>query len=395
MRGEHVVHHHRVGGDEVRHRPVVREQVFEKPHRLLGQAVPHGRRELREVLHAAAVVGNEVADSQPPSAKLLGHAAGPAVLEHPPQLLLHHGGLVEPRRCRHERLIGDRIPEQKTQPRGQFHARHRLPARPVARLLDAVQKPRRREHAGQRRAESRIVLHVFGTVGLVAGEDRLTLLRGQRPTPGPGGEGDELLQMGGLSHRLGGTEGPLVAVHLVAHRLDVEKHHPRVRFVAIVVYQIREHTPMRDRVFAHEMQLGPQPLELGPASVVEQQPPQRLVNATEHEQTPLRVPRDDRLEQNSRREEPAKLRGRPGPLGGHARMHNLRHPRLRLFDHERVAALPRAGHGRPARVVHEQCLHGRRFRAALVEPHVGAEKSRQCECVEERLRQFLQVDDHL
>ena len=281
--GEHVVHHDRIGGDEVDHWPVVHEEILEEPRRLLGQAIAHGRRELGEVLQAAAVVGHEVADTQPPGAKLLGHAAGPAVFQHPAELGLHHGGLVEPRSRRHELAIRDRIPDEEAQPRRQLHVRHRLPARPAGRLLDAVEKPWRREHAGNRRPESRIVLHAFSAVITVAGEDRLAFLRGDWPTPGPGGEGDELLHVPWLGHRLGGTECPLLAVHLLSHRLDLEKHLREARFVAVIVHHLRVHPLMRHCVFAYEMQFGPQPLEFCPAGVVEEEPPQRLVVAAEHE----------------------------------------------------------------------------------------------------------------
>ena len=56
--GEDSVDDHGVGGDHSGNRAVSDQQVFEEPHRLFGQRVAQDRRELREVLQAAAVIAN-------------------------------------------------------------------------------------------------------------------------------------------------------------------------------------------------------------------------------------------------------------------------------------------------------------------------------------------------
>ena len=195
MLGENVIDNHRIGGDHVSDRTIIHQQVFEEPHRLLGQRVAHGRGELGELLQVPAVVRDEVPHAQPAGAELLGHAPHPGVLQHASQLFLHDRRLMEPCCLRPQLVVGDRVPQQEAQPRRQFVARDRLPVRPGRRLLNPVQKPRRREDAGERGAERGIMLRPFGAVGAVRRKDRLAFVGGKWPAPGAVGKGEQRLKV--------------------------------------------------------------------------------------------------------------------------------------------------------------------------------------------------------
>ena len=108
-----------------------------------------------------------------------------------------------------------------------------------------------------------------------------------------------------------------------------------------------------------------------------------------HENAGLGVPRDDRLEENRRRKEGAKLRGRPGPLGGDARMDDLRGPRVarRRFGDRLGTGAAAASGG------YQESLNRGRFWTALVDAHIRAEEPRQRERLQQRRRQFPQIDD--
>jgi len=98
-------------------------------------------------------------------------------------------------------------------------------------LLDATQKPRRGKHAGECRAERQEFLRrAFQQLDRPGNEKEIQLL----------------------------VDAVVPTVHLV-------------------------HLPIRDGVFADEVQFGPKPLELRPARLVEQQPRQRGVEAAVEE----------------------------------------------------------------------------------------------------------------
>ena len=110
MLSEDIVDDHGVGCNDVGDRTIIHEHIGEEPHRLLGQRVAHGRRELRELLQVPAVVGDEVPNAEPTGTELLSHAPHPGVLQHASQLLLHDRRLLEPRGIRSQFVVGNRIP---------------------------------------------------------------------------------------------------------------------------------------------------------------------------------------------------------------------------------------------------------------------------------------------
>ena len=63
------------------------------------------------------------------------------------------------------------------------------------RLLNPVEKPRRREDAGERGAECRIVLDAVAAIGAIGREDGGECVAGEWPTPGARGEGKQRLQV--------------------------------------------------------------------------------------------------------------------------------------------------------------------------------------------------------
>ena len=331
--GEDVIDDDRIGGDQVAHRAVVEEQILKKTHRFLGQRVTQSRGELGEVLQATAMVGGEVPHAEPASAKLLRHAARPVVFDHPSDLRLHDPGLVQMRGRRPQFFIRNRVPNQEAQPRGQFIARHRLPARSRRWLLHPVKEPRRREHAGQGGAESGIMLGALGTLGAIACEERFAFIGTQGSTPGPGSESEERIEVAGLGGGPIGEECRIIPLQAFCKSLD-EEVHLGLAFLGIQLEQFRIHQRVGGRVFPQEMQFAPETLQLRPARLIEEEPAQRFVLAVEREKAGLGVPRVDRRKEHRRWKKGAKLRRWPGPLGGDARMHDLRDSRFGLAREE-------------------------------------------------------------
>ena len=144
-------------------------------------------------------------------------------------------------------------------------------------------------------------------------------------------------------------------------------------------------------MLAHKLQFAPQPVDLSPARLVEQEPTQRLVFAAVQEDAALSVSRDDRLKEDRRREESTKLRRRPRPFGGDARMHDLRGMRVAHFSFgDRLSQIAAAACG-----TDQERFNGGRFRTRFVEAHIGAEKPRQRKRLLQFCRQFRQIDDDL
>ena len=144
-------------------------------------------------------------------------------------------------------------------------------------------------------------------------------------------------------------------------------------------------------MLADKLQFAPQALELSPARFIEQQPPQRFVFAAVQEDAPLGVSRDDRLKEDGRWEQRAKLRGLLGLFGRDARMHDLRRTRVAHFSFGdwlgQIAAT--------ACRSDEECLYRGCFRTGFVQAYIGAEEPRQREHLLQFRRQFRQVDDDL
>ena len=239
-------------------------------------------------------------------------------------------------------------------------------------------------------------------VGAVTGEQGLVLVVGERPAPRAGGERHQLLEVPRLGRCLRRDEIGLLTAHAIADRLDVEEHHRRLGGLVVVVQEPLVHELIRERIVAHEVELAPQPLELGPAGIVEQEPTQRLVLTVEHEQAALRIAWNDRLEEHRRRKEVLEFSGRTGSLGGHARVHDLRHPWLGLVEDECLAGPPRMREAavvvpfwRPISLAEKQGLDRGRFRAALIKAHIGPQESRERERLEERRGKFREVERDL
>ena len=216
---ENIVDNHGVGGNHVGDRAIVHQQIFEEPHWLLGQRVAHDRRELGEVLQIPTMVRDKVPHAQPAGTELLSHPSHPHVLQHAAQLFLHDRRFAEPRGLRPQFIVGDRVPQQKTQPRRQLYFRHRLPMRPGCWLLDSVEKPRRRENTGQRGAERRIMLNALGTIGAVGCEQCLAFVVGEWPAPGTRGEGEQRLHVARFRRDLRRAQVRFFLFHLLSEQL--------------------------------------------------------------------------------------------------------------------------------------------------------------------------------
>jgi len=144
---------------------------------------------------------------------------------------------------------------------------------PGRRLLNAVQKPRRREDAGERGTERRIVLHAIFPVGLIRRENEFAFVGGERPAPGSGSEGKQCLQMPRLRGDLGRAKGLLLLFHLLVEQLHVKEHNSRaIVRPAIVLCDFFEHARRGERLHADELQFAPQLLEFRSASAIEQKP---------------------------------------------------------------------------------------------------------------------------
>jgi hypothetical protein len=97
------------------------------------------------------------------------------------------------------------------------------------------------------------------------------------------------------------------------------------------------------------------------------------------------------LKEDGRREEGAKLGGLPGLFGGDARMHDLRGMRVTHFSvrdwlSEIAATTCRSN---------QESLNRGGFWTRFVEAHIGAEKPRQRERLQQICREFRKIDDDL
>ena len=216
---ENIVDNHGVGSNHVGHRAIVHQQIFEEPHWLLGQRVAHDRRELGEVLQIPTMVRDKVPHAEPAGTEFFSHSTHPGVLQHAAYLCVHDCWLVEPLGVRSQFIIGDRVPQQKTQPRRQLFFRHRLPMRPGCWLLDSVEKPRRRENTGQRGAERRIMLNALGTIGAVGCQQCLAFVIGEWPAPGTRGEGEQRLHVARFRRDLRLAQIRFFLFHLLSEQL--------------------------------------------------------------------------------------------------------------------------------------------------------------------------------
>ena len=183
------------------------------------------------------------------------------------------------------------------------------------------------------------MLDALGTIGAVGREDGFAFIDTEGPTPGPGGESEQRIEVAGLGGGLIGEECCIILFQTFIKSLD-EEVHLGLAFLGIQLQQFRIHERVGGRVLAQEMQFAPETFQLRPAHLIEQESAQRLVLAVQHEKASLRIARDDRLKKHRRWKKGAKLRRWSCPLRGDARMHDLSDPWLGLVRDEWVSGPP-------------------------------------------------------